>query len=87
MARRASKKTVQVRAKFEPDNIEDKNAIKFEVLLDGTWYIIGYCGVKKIPKLHKGLLTMRLKLYLYSLLKDSGFLGEAALNLTPVLVL
>ena len=86
MARRA-KKTVQVRAKFEPDNIEDKNAIKFEVLLDDTWYIIGYCGVKKIPKLHKGLLTMRLKLYLYSLLKDSGFLGEAALNLTPVLVL
>ena len=60
MARRA-KKTVQVRAKFEPDNIEDKNAIKFEVLLDDTWYIIGYCGVKKIPKLHKALTNNEVK--------------------------
>ena len=32
---------------FEPDNIEDKNAIKFEVNVDIEWQIIGYCDVKQ----------------------------------------
>ena len=29
----------------------DCNALKFEVPADGKWFILGYCGVNKIPKL------------------------------------
>lgn len=46
---------VQVRAEAEPDNIRDSNAIKFEVYCDGHWHIMGYCAVRKIPKLKKAL--------------------------------
>ena len=49
------KQTVSVRVKFEPDNIEDRNAIKIEVYFDNVWHIIGYCGVHKIPKLRKAM--------------------------------
>lgn len=49
------KQTVSVRVKFEPDNIEDRNAIKIEVYFDNVWHIIGYCGVQKIPKLRKAM--------------------------------
>ena len=52
---RHKKKDVLVRAKFEPDNIQDKNAIKFEVYMDSAWLHIGYCGDKKVPKLNKSL--------------------------------
>ena len=46
---------VPVRVEFEPNNIEDKNAIKFDVYFDDGWHIIGYCGVNKIPKLRKAM--------------------------------
>lgn len=49
------KEVVKVRAKPEPGNIRDKNAIKFEAFLDGEWYILGYCALAKIPKLKKAL--------------------------------
>jgi hypothetical protein len=44
-----------VRAEPDPNNIRDTNAIKFEVYHNGLWHIIGYCGVKKIPKLKRAL--------------------------------
>lgn len=49
------KKKVQLRVEHEPRNISDSNALKFEVYSDGQWFIIGYCGVKKIPKLKRAL--------------------------------
>ena len=49
------KQKVQLRVEHEPDNISDFNALKFEVLSDGQWFIIGYCRVKKIPKLKRAL--------------------------------
>ena len=49
------KKKVQLRVEHEPGNISDSNALKFEVYSDGQWFIIGYCGVKKIPKLKRAL--------------------------------
>ena len=45
------KSDVRVRAQFQPDNVRDRNAIKFEVLHNEQCFILGYCGVKKIPKL------------------------------------
>ena len=53
--RKAKGENVGVRASFEPDNLRDKNAIKFEVLYFAAWHVIGYCGVEKIPKLTKAL--------------------------------
>ena len=52
---RVKKENVKLRVEHEPDNISDCNALKFEVLSDGQWFIIGYCGVKKIPKLKRAL--------------------------------
>ena len=49
------KQKAELRVQHEPDNISDCNALKFEVLCDGQWFIIGYCGVKKIPKLKRAL--------------------------------
>ena len=46
---------VPIRAEFEPDNVQDKNAIKFEVFFYHKWLIIGYCNLKKIPKLRKAM--------------------------------
>lgn len=51
----AKRQKVEVRVEHEPDNISDCNALKFEVLFNGHWFIIGYCGVKKIPKLKRAL--------------------------------
>ncbi|KXJ13634.1 hypothetical protein AC249_AIPGENE27160 [Exaiptasia diaphana] len=53
-AKRASS-VMELRAEFEPDNIKDTNAIKFEFHKDGLWYIMGYCAVRKIPKLKRAL--------------------------------
>ena len=53
--RKAKGENVGVRACFEPDNLRDKNAIKFEVLYFAAWHVIGYCSVEKIPKLTKAL--------------------------------
>ena len=52
---KVKKQKVNLRVEHEPDNIADCNALKFEVLCDGQWHIIGYCGVKKIPKLKRAL--------------------------------
>ena len=46
---------VNVRAKEEPDNVRDCNAIKFEVLHNEQWHIMGYCGIQKIPKLKRAM--------------------------------
>ena len=50
-----NKENVIVRAEPEPNNIRDCNAIKFEVHHGGQWHIMGYCGVKEIPKLKRAL--------------------------------
>ena len=52
---------VPVRVEFEPNNIEDKNAIKFDVYFDDGWHIIGFCGVNKIPKLRKAMKGKEIK--------------------------
>ena len=44
-----------MRVEHEPDNISDCNALKFEVLFNGHWFMMWYCGVKKIPKLKRAL--------------------------------
>ena len=49
------KQKVELRVEHEPDNISDCNALKFEVLSDGQWFILGYCGKKKIPKLKRAM--------------------------------
>lgn len=55
MELKAKGENVEVRTCFEPDNLRDRNAIKFEVLYFAAWHIIGYCGVEKIPKLNKAI--------------------------------
>lgn len=49
------------RVEFEPDNIQDKNAIKFEVYFNNVWHIIGYCDVRKIPKLRRAMIASEIK--------------------------
>ena len=53
--------TITARVEFEPDNIQDKNAIKFEVYFNSEWHIIGYCAVKKIPKLRRAMNASEIK--------------------------
>ena len=55
------KEEEKVRAKQDPGNICDKNAIKFEAFLDGEWHILGYCSLAKIPKLKKALQNEKLQ--------------------------
>ena len=50
---KVEKQKVELRVEHEPDNISDSNALKFEVNFEGQRFIIGYCGVKKIPKLKR----------------------------------
>ena len=52
---------ISARVEFEPDNIQDKNAIKFEVYFNNEWHIIGYCDVRKIPKLRKAMNSSEIK--------------------------
>lgn len=56
------KQAVSLRVVFEPENIQDKNAIKFEVYFDNEWHMIGYCGVRKIPKLRKAMNAHEIKI-------------------------
>ena len=42
--------TVTVRVVHKPNNPCDKNALKFEAKLSGSWSIFGYVPKKKIPK-------------------------------------
>ena len=53
--------TITARVEFEPDNIQDKNAIKFEVYFNSEWHIIGYCAVKKVPKLRRAMNASEIK--------------------------
>ena len=41
---RVKKETVPIRVEYEPENIADCNALKFEVLADGKWLIWGIVG-------------------------------------------
>lgn len=61
---------VKLRAISEPDNIRDCNAIKFEVLHNGEWHIMGYCGVKKIPKLKRAMHNQTIvSLQIYNMIR------------------
>ena len=46
---------VKKQREHEPENICDCNALKCEVQSGGQWYILGYCGKKKIPKLKSAI--------------------------------
>lgn len=80
---RVKKETVPIRVEHEPENIADCNALEFEVLADGKWFILGYCGVKKIPKLKKALHhgqvmsieLCKLKRVWYSVISEFRFSG------------
>ena len=80
---RVKKETVPIRVEHEPENIADCNALKFEVLADGKWFILGYCEVKKIPKLKKALQhgqvmsieLSKLKRVWYPVISEFRFLG------------
>ena len=52
---RQEKNKPSVHVESEPDNMEDRNAIKIEVHSNNVWHIIGYCGVQKILKLRKAM--------------------------------
>ena len=52
---KSEKKEPHIRARHEPDNIKDSNAICFEVNHLEKWFIMGYCSLKKLPKLFKAL--------------------------------
>ena len=52
---------------FEPDNIQDRNAMRVEVHLDQDWHIIGYIPVPKIKKFTKAIRRGELR---YVELKD-----------------
>ena len=43
---RVKRKRYQSEFEHEPENIADCNTLKIEVLADGKWFILGYCGVK-----------------------------------------
>ena len=55
MWRRSANKELVFKVEHEPDNVRDTNALKFIVFHNDKWYIIGYCGVNKIPKLKRAL--------------------------------
>ena len=46
---------MEFKVEHEPDNVRDSNALKFLVLHNEKWYVIGYCGLNKIPKLKRAL--------------------------------
>lgn len=54
--RRAQNLPIKIQVEHEPDNIKDSNAIKFCVFHNNKWHVIGYCGVKKLPKLKRAML-------------------------------
>ena len=55
MYRRSKNLKLEFKVEHEPDNVRDSNALKFLVLHNENWYIIGYCGLNKIPKLKRAL--------------------------------
>ena len=55
MYRRSNNLKLEFKVEHELDNIRDSNALKFVVLHNEKWYIIGYCGLNKIPKLMQAL--------------------------------
>ncbi len=55
MWRRSANKELVFKVEHEPDNVRDKNALKFMVFHNEKWHLIGYCGVNKIPKLKRAL--------------------------------
>lgn len=55
------KEEVKVRVTPEPENIRDKNALKFETLHEDQWLTMGYCGLPKIPKLCKAILRKEIR--------------------------
>ena len=55
MYRRSNNLKLEFKVEHEPDNVRDSNALKFLVLHNEKWYVIGYCGLNKIPKLKRAL--------------------------------
>ncbi|XP_035667161.1 uncharacterized protein LOC118409893 [Branchiostoma floridae] len=46
---------VKVQLAFEPTNIKDRNAIVFEMFIENTWQIVGYCPGPKVPKVTRAM--------------------------------
>ena len=64
MYRRSNNLKLEFKLEHELDNIRDSNALKC-VWHNEKWYIIGFCGLNKIPKLTRAL--HRNEAYLISL--------------------
>ena len=86
--RRRARQELTFRCEPEPDNIKDCNAIKFEVFHNNHWYIMGYCGVVKIPKLKQAMHYNQIRCIALKSLKrkyariEGEFLLSAALVIT-----
>ena len=61
--RSSQKPELTFRVKSEPNIIKDCNALKFEVFHNNSWPVMGYCGVKKIPKLKKQSMEKKVCYY------------------------
>ena len=59
--KKGKNETVEIRMEFEPDNPRDKNAIRFDALLDGVWHPLGYVGRNKVPKLTTAIKNNELR--------------------------
>ena len=55
------KEEVKIRVTSEPENVRDKNALKFETLHEDQWLTLGYCGLPKIPKLWTAILQKEIR--------------------------
>ena len=76
MPKGKTKPLIAARVGFELDNIQDKKAIKLEMRLNDEWLIIGYCEVRKIPKLRRAMNAMESRQCPCSMLKRVGYVAE-----------
>ena len=69
--KKGNKGTVEIPIEFEPDNPRDKNAIRFDALLDGVWHPLGYVGRNKVPKLTTAIKNNELRSTVLTMVRGS----------------
>ena len=84
---RRQNQAITARAEFEPDNIQDKNAIKFEVYFNNEWHIIGYCDVRKVPKLRRAMNDNEIKTVSLLYVKREWIVWQSKFSFMLALVL
>lgn len=79
---------VPIRVQFEPGNLKDKNAIKFQASLDAEWVDLGYVQVSMIPKVtmamqNKDITDIKLSSVQRKFIKPVGalrYVGECTIT-------